>query len=136
MQLLNQEHTMVKDDTSSLLDAILQDWHRASKSEGLTPERVECVTFAGHASNRGAMLEYEIAEDSIESTRLEAIQFHVDQLSPEHRTALQFEARNLNARLQVWRSPRLPQDPVARQALVDEARAALMRRLVNDGRIL
>ena len=88
----------MKRDTTDILNDLLQDWHNASKSEPLVAERTECVTFAHHASNRGAMFEHEIAEDSLESTRLAAIQFHVDQLSPEHRTALQFEARNLNAR--------------------------------------
>jgi len=123
-------------EADNLLDSLLQDWHNASKAEPLVAERTECVTFAHHASNRGAMFEYEIAEDSLESTRLAAIQFHVDQLSPEHRTALQFEARNLNARVKVWRSVRLPADPVERENLVLAARAELMRRLAADGRVM
>lgn len=125
----------MKRDTTDILNDLLQDWHNASKSEPLVAERTECVTFAHHASNRGAMFEHEIAEDSLESTRLAAIQFHVDQLSPEHRTALQFEARNLNARVKVWRSVRLPADPAERDNLVMAAKAELMRRLLADGMV-
>lgn len=126
----------MRDNPEDILDGLLMEWHNAAKAEPLVPERTECVTFAHHASNRGAMFEHEIAEDSLETARLEAIQFHVDQLSPEHRTALQFEARNLNARVTVWRSERLPKDPVERENLVKAARAELMRRLVADGRVL
>lgn len=123
-------------EADNLLDSLLQDWHNASKSEPLVAERTECVTFAQHASNRGAMFEHEIAEDSIEGIQLAALQKCMDELSPEHRTALQFEARNLNARVKVWRSVRLPADPVERDNLVKAARAELMRRLAVDGRVL
>lgn len=127
---------MMRDNPDNLLDGILQDWHAASRAEPLVPERTECVTFAHHATNRGADFEHEIAEESIDATRMQAIQFHIDQLSPLHRTALEFEARNLNARVKVWRSARLPEDKAAREAVIKAARDDLMRRLANDGRVL
>lgn len=123
-------------EAENLLDSLLQDWHNASKHEGLTPEVTVCPTFSKAPSYRGEQFEHEIAEDSIDATRLAAIQFHVEQLSPEHRTALQFEARNLNARVKVWRSVRLPVDPGELRELVKDARAELMRRLAADGRVL
>ncbi len=127
---------MGMNDNESLLDSLLQDWHRASRAEGMTPERTVCPTFSRAPANRGEQFEQDIADEDLEAIRLEAIQACVDQLSPEHRTALQFEARNLNARVTVWRSERLPQDPVARVNLVKAARAELMRRLAADGRVL
>ena len=48
-------------------------------------------------------------------------------------TALQFEARNLAVRHQVWSSPRLPKDRAEREALITEARNKLLRELEKDG---
>jgi hypothetical protein len=123
------------DATQDLLDGVLQRWHASCKSEGLTPERTVCASFRRTPTPRAEQFEHELAEESIEDAQLQAIQFHVDQLSPEHRTALQFEARNLNARVKVWRSPRLPVDPKARESLIREAREALAGRLKADGRV-
>lgn len=122
-------------DQDAVLDTMLQNWHTACKHEGLTPERTVCASFRRTPAPRSEQFDHELAEESIEDAQMQAIQFHVDQLSQEHRTALQFEARNLNARVKVWRSPRLPVDPRARDALIQEAREALARRLKTDGRV-
>lgn len=123
-------------EADNLIDSLLQDWHNASKHEGLTPDVTVCPTFSKAPNYRGEQFEYEIADDSIESIQLAALQKCMDELSPEHRTALQFEARNLNARVKVWRSVRLPADKWQREDLIREARAELMRRLAADGRVL
>lgn len=118
------------------LDSLLQDWHNSAKHEGLVPVTTVCPTFARTPTHRGEQQEYEIAEDSIGAIHLEAIQKCMDELSLEHRTALQFEAMNLNARVKVWRSARLPADKAARELVIKAARADLMRRLSCDGRVL
>jgi hypothetical protein len=48
-------------------------------------------------------------------------------------TALQFEARNLAVRYQVWASPRLPTNRQEREALIFDARNRLLRELARDG---
>jgi hypothetical protein len=48
-------------------------------------------------------------------------------------TALQFEARNLAVRHQVWASPRLPANRGEREVLILEARVRLLRELARDG---
>lgn len=48
-------------------------------------------------------------------------------------TALQFEARNLAVRHQVWASPRLPANRQEREVLILEARVKLLKELAKDG---
>ena len=75
----------------------------------------------------------DVIEREIDGDRMAAVDFHVNELPPEQRTALQIEARNLVTGRPVWYSLRLPNDVHERAILVGTARAALMARLVDAG---
>ena len=62
-----------------------------------------------------------------------AIDASIDRVPQPHRTAIQFQARNLATGANVWQSPRLPQDIEERAILTMEARNKLMKILADDG---
>lgn len=77
--------------------------------------------------------QYDIAEQSLNDDAMRSIDFHVYELPPTQRTAIQINARNLATGKAVWRSVRLPDDTVERAIVLAGARAALMGRLVVAG---
>lgn len=64
---------------------------------------------------------------------MEAVDAVIDSIPQPHRTALAFQARNLNSRVQVWSSPRLPLNWEERQILLMEARNMLTKGLIAKG---
>lgn len=109
---------------NSTLDEILKEWHCWSAGD-----RVGCGYSGRSAScvvGPSAAMQWEIAD-------LEAVDAVIDRIDQPHRTALAFNARNLNSRAQVWSSPRLPIDQQERQVLLMEARNKLARGLLGAG---
>ena len=77
--------------------------------------------------------QYDIAEQSLDDDAMRSIDFHVYELSPTMRTAIQINARNLATGRAVWRSERLPADSAERAIVLAGARAALLVRLMDAG---
>jgi hypothetical protein len=123
----------MKDDTRQLFDDLLCQWHhwsggyRAIADVGSSPMFNQC------RSGRQYDSQYELAEQALDNDAMKSVDFHVYELPPEQRTAIQINARNLVTGRNVWRSVRLPQDVVSRAILLAGARAALMCKLVDAG---
>lgn len=123
----------MQDDTRQLLDDILAEWHWWCRAYRYAAGVGRQPMFAEALSSRNHETQYEIAENQIESGRMEAVDFHVNELRPEYRTALQINARNIVTGRSVWKSARLPEAIEERAVLLADARNALMRRLIGAG---
>jgi hypothetical protein len=123
----------MKDDTRELLDDILLRWHRWSAGYRAIADVGSSPMFKQCKSGRQYESQYEIAEHQLDDDAMKSVDFHVYELEPEHRTALQINARNLATGRSVWTSARLPTDLHARLVLLGAARTALAVRLVEAG---
>jgi len=123
----------MKRDTTDILNDLLQDWHRRDESYSPVEGNRTSAGFAGVQSlHRQWASEDDVLDIEVESGLLKAVGEHIMALSPEHRTVLQLEARNLATGHWVWRSARLPNDPKKLEQLRAEARKALLDRLIRS----
>lgn len=120
-----------KDET---LNDLLSRWHRWScgYTFGKGYPTADSACRSARASRQyddqnGAL------DAVIEQRIMEAVDAAVYQLQQPYLTAIQVLARNLYCGAQVWQSPRLPRDPLARGALVGQARKQLAGRLMDRG---
>ena len=123
----------MRNETHELLDGLLQDWHRWSKGFQIVASHGTSAMFAGQRSSRQWDSENEVTDSTLHSQTMREFDFHVMELIPEYRTALQIQARNLVTGRQVWISPRLPNDIESRAQLLGLARSALLVRLISAG---
>lgn len=123
----------MNDESRYILDGLLADWHHWSTGYALVAGLGSSAMFRNAKSPRGYESEGEIADATIHNSTMEAINFHVFELAPIHRTAIQINARNLCTGRAVWISPRLPKNMEERAILLMEARNALLARLVKAG---
>ena len=111
------------------LSALLCDWHQWAN--GFSP--VAAYGKAPMWENLNPSRQWDASSDvldgSLHNSLMKSFDFEIDQLKIIHRTALQFQARNLSTGWDVWRSPRLPFDPVKRAQVLVEARRLLLVRL-------
>jgi len=121
-------------DTQHALSGLLADWHEWSQHNHAR------AGYAGKAAGFGASLsssQYDwqngVESDLVDKRIMQGFDAAIQRIEQPWFTALQFEARNLAVRYQVWASPRLPTDRQARQALIDEARQMLLKELARDG---
>lgn len=121
------------DDARHILDDILAEWHRWCRSFSYAKDIGPSAMWHDAQTPRHWDSSSTIADDTIRHSRMEAVDFHISELQPLYRTALQIEARNLNSGKAVWISPRLPADAQKRAVLVGQAREAITRRLVAAG---
>lgn len=124
---------MMHNDSKNILDAILSDWHKWAKGYQHVGGVSSSPMFRDAKTSRGWDTIDEIIDETIDSCRMAAVNFNVMELQPDHRTAIQLNARNLATGLSVWSSPRLPQDPEERAVLLMEARNKLLKRLLAAG---
>lgn len=89
--------------------------------------------FKGAKTNRGWDSVSDIVDGEIEHGICNTVDFHVGELEPTYRTAININARNLVTGCQVWSSPRLPNDLESRAQLLGLARAALVVKLAGAG---
>lgn len=120
-------------DIDHLLNGLLADWHLWSR-----PVRVE--GYAGRAAGFGqsrsnSQFDWEngLESDMVERRIMEGFDNAAQRVPQPWLTALQFEAKNLAVRHQVWASPRLPADMKERDLLILEARNKLIKELARDG---
>lgn len=120
-----------------VLDALLIEWHQWFNEYQLT---------VGHSSTSATTKDHRsgghmdwwngAADDRAAKLQVRAVNEAMQRI-PDHpqrwRTALEFHARNLNNRLTVWYSPRLPATREERDVLILEARSKLMMELRREG---
>lgn len=122
------------DDIQHLLSGMLADWHHYSQR---THAR---AGFAGKSSVVGSIpsssqydWENGVESELVDKRVMQGFDAAAQRIPQPWLTALQFEARNLAVRYQVWASPRLPADRRERDALILEARNRLLKELARDG---
>ena len=132
---------MMRNDLHDVLSGLLADWHEWSTH---TAQRSGLPGKAAGFGQSRSNSQYDWA-NNIESDRVDRLIMEGFDAAAErirrwdvlnntvYYTALQFEARNLAVRYQVWSSPRLPKDRAEREALISVARRNLLRELARDG---
>ena len=113
------------------LDELLVPWHFWSKGYHLVGDIHSSPMFNHARTPRGWDTVAEIVEHEIDAPAMVTLNFHVFELCPEYRTAIQINARNLATGKSVWTSARLPADLMQRQLLLRDAREPLTKRLVS-----
>jgi len=120
------------DDTRNLLNDLLTQWHRWASGYQHVGGINSSPMFRGAAPAK-TRDDDDAVDGAIHNSTCEAVNFQVMEMEPVHRTILQLQARNLNAGVSVWSSPRLPADPEERTVILMEARNRLMKRLIFCG---
>lgn len=124
----------MNNDIQNVLSGMLADWHRYSQHTG------EKHGFAGKAAGFGqsrSNSQYDwqngVEDEMVDRRIMQGFDASIQRIPQPWFTALQFEARNLAVRYQVWASPRLPTNRAEREVLILEARNRLLRELARDG---
>ena len=124
---------MMRNDMYDVLDALLADWHIWCSNFKHVAQSGSCAMFTDVKSSRQWQDADEVLDNAKHNSTMKSIDFHVNELEPSHRTALQIKARNLVTGFNVWTSARLPADPQARAAILMAAKSALLARLSAAG---
>lgn len=124
----------MQNDIQDVLSGLLCEWHRYSQH---TQEK---HGFAGKAAGFGqcrSNSQYDwqngVEDEMVDRRIMQGFDAAAQRVPQPWLTALQFEARNLAVRYQVWASPRLPTNREEREVLILEARVRLLRELAKDG---
>lgn len=123
---------MVRDETDNVLDDLISSWYRWAKGYSETTH-AKCAMFSGVRTSRQWDSENDVVDSTLHNATMQAVDFHLGELQPVYRTAIQLQARNLVTGYNVWTSPRLPTDPFERTTILIEARTTLLRRLIGAG---
>jgi hypothetical protein len=121
-------------DLQGVLSGMLADWHlwsRHTASRSGYPGKAAC--FGQSKSNSQFDWENNVESDRVDALIMQGFDAAANRIPQPFLTALQFEARNLAMRHQVWASPRLPANRQEREVLILEARVLLLRELARDG---
>ena len=123
----------MKDDSRLLFDDLLIQWHNWSR--GYKPIADVGSSPMFHQAKTGRQWDTmdEVIEREIDGDRMASVDFHVGELPPTQRTAIQLCAMNLATGKAVWSSVRLPTDVVERAIVLAGARAALSAKLRDAG---
>lgn len=120
-------------DIQNQLDQLLAAWHKWAQGYRYGSDINSSPIFRNSKSIRGYDTVQDIVEHEIEHSVMELVDFYVNEMEPNFRTALQINARNLVTGRSVWTSPRLPNDIESRAQLLGLARMALVGKLVAAG---
>jgi len=120
-------------DIGTILNDLLAAWHRWACGYRHAAGVGSSPMFREATTSRGWDTVADIVDSEIEGSRMETVNFHVMELEPPYRTALQIQARNLFTGRAVWSSPRLPNDIEERAVILLEARNILLKRLLAAG---
>ena len=123
----------MRNDIDNILDSLLADWHCWASNFRHVAQSGSCAMFTDVKSSRQWQDADEVLDSAKHNSTMKAIDFHVNELEPSHRTALQIKARNLVTGVSVWTSARLPADPQARAVILMTAKNLLMARLSAAG---
>lgn len=120
-------------ETRYLLDALLQDWHRWARGFSPVAEHHTSPVFGYQVNSRQWDSEDDVLDGHLHNAKMKAVDFHISELQPLYRTAIDIQARNLCTGKSVWTSARLPKDVDKRALIIAEARNQLLQRLMRDG---
>ena len=125
---------MMQDDIQHVLSGLLADWHIWSTH---TADRAGLPGRAAGFGQSRSNSQYDwfngVESEMVDKRIMQGFDAAIQRVPQPWLTALQFEARNLAVRYQVWTSPRLPADREERELLILEARNMLLRELARDG---
>ena len=124
---------MMRNDIDDILNSLLSDWHCWCSNFRHVAQSGSCAMFTDVKSSRQWQDADEILDSAKHNSTMKAVDFHVNELEPVQRTAIQIKARNLYTGVQVWTSARLPADPQARAVILMTAKNLLMARLSAAG---
>lgn len=124
---------MMRNESDYLIADLLASWHKWASGWSGVAAHGSCAMFTDVRSSRQWDSANDVVDGSLHNSQMKAIDFHVMELDPVHRTAIQIKARNLATGASVWSSPRLPKDPEERAVLMMEAMNALTKRLFSAG---
>lgn len=120
---------------SDELDQLLILWHHWQRAVKVTKGHGKVTMVMGDRYR--VSRQYDdvtgVLDDDLDRQRCGRVEYHVQLLPEPYRSAIYILARNLVTGRSVWLSPRLPAEKEQRDRIVDEARHALMVRLVADG---
>lgn len=124
----------MNNDIQNVLSGLLADWHRYCQHTahkhgyaGRAPGFEQCRSSSQYDWANG------VEDEMVDRRIMQGFDAAIQRVPQPWFTALQFEARNLAVRHQVWASPRLPADKREREVLILEARVRLLRELAKDG---
>lgn len=123
----------MRDDTRYILDSLLADWHCWAKSYSATGTHSTAPMFNGLVPSRQWDSESDVIDTDLRHDQLKAVDFHISELEPTHRTAIGIHARNLVTGKSVWTSARLPENLEERTKILIAAKYALTKRLESAG---
>ena len=124
---------MMRNENDEILSDLLSRWHSWCRGSRYQNEVAADPAFKGHRSSRQWDSLDEVIDSDLTSSTMKAIDFQVSEMQDPYRSAIYIEARNCYTGRQVWLSPRLPQDRDQRKALIGDARAMLLKRLIACG---
>lgn len=130
-----QEATeIIAADVNARLDDLLSRWDHWAQTQrvtkGYAPKALVCGDFRisrQYDYDNGAM------DADIEDGTMKVVHFHLAETPEPYRSALYCQARNLRLGLDVWASPRLPGDPMARAQVLASGRSMIVKRLTLAG---
>lgn len=124
----------MRDDIDTVLNDLLCSWHRWTSryryGRGYPSADVACRPARAsrqYDDENGAL------DAALDNSIMEAFDAAMNRVEQPGYTALACLARNLSVGACVWKSPRLPQDPIERGILLMEARNKLLKELAGDG---
>lgn len=123
----------MKDEQRYILDSLLADWHCWARSYSATGSHSTAPMFNGLVPSRQWDSESDVIDTDLRHDQLKAVDFHISELEPNHRTAIGIHARNLVTGKSVWTSARLPTDVVERAKILGDAKNILQKRLTDAG---
>ena len=120
-------------DSNAILDDLLARWHHHCKHYSPVPVAGCDPMFRNAVSPKGWDSTADIADDTVNSAQMKAVDFHVGEMKEPYRAAIYITARNCYTGHNVWLSPRLPADRDEREIVILEARNIITRKLMAAG---
>lgn len=124
---------MMHNDSKAILEDILARWHSHCKGYSAVPVCGADPMFRNAKSRSGWDSADDVMDAQINAKIMKAVDFQVGEMKEPHRSAVYELARNLHSGVSVWKSPRLPRDPLERGVIVVEARQQITKRLMAAG---
>lgn len=123
----------MKSEIDAIVDDLLARWHRWGRSEPVAAGYAGVsAMFRDTPSAWSAYDRDNEAEDTAEAAIMQGVDAAIQRIENPWRLCIQFEARNLSSRAQVWSSKQLPSGE-ALAVIKIEARSKLLRELHRDG---
>ena len=131
---------MIDKALKETLDQLLNDWHHWSKKTAVVSMPGKCAMFSQAQTPRHWDSTADIDDAAIQQSTMDALDFAIlgdikghGGLPEPQRTAVCFYAKNLSAKVSVWISPRLPENQIARQTIINDGLSELAGKLKIAG---